>query len=666
MSDQLAGSEINIIDLSLIVGTGLKGIVGVIGTTDLGIHGNRRMIGTWDEFKKYYGGLRADTVFPLLMKRALEAGARLKVSRAGHYTDTADQSTLVGTKATAAVLSKLKAALVTITLLTNTPSAITTGASGTFVVSATNVTTRFPVGSTFKVTGANLGNTTYTVTAVAFATNTTITVASVPAGMLPAGATLHSGVGASFTVEGDITSTVSAADTITVAGANTGNGDYLVTTATLVSGDTVVVVDATTKIPVGMGTTGATALYGVAGIEYEAEAVGDGYNNFTITHTPNIADPANIDITIQSTLYPDVKYTTTNVEATMAAGTILTFNNGSLYFKVTGTQAASGFTEAQPAGGIEDVTLVVEADYEGATGTNPTGIRVFDEDGEITRIAIPAMNIPSLDKTLADYVDVRGDLMGIHSAPYGLDGYTAVEYREGTGVYAGAQPIDSWKNIMFYGGLKCKDPLSGFDTEVSVIGDALGIMSNKDNKKHEWYSFSGYKRGKVRNALGMVYNLGTPARKVEAGYLVAHGLVPFIQHSSFGLVAWGNKTLQKQPTLLCNANIAELMIFIKRSMPSLIDTELFDPNDPDTWDTIYKHVTQFMDYIKDQRAMYDWKLQGDTDMGNLVVNNANDIGQGKFKFRIFTKPTPAMDWIQADVAVTNADVDFAIFENADI
>lgn len=587
----LASSEINIIDLSLLVGTGIRGIAGVIGATDLGLHGKIQQVGNWDEYKKYYGNLRSDTTFPLLCKRALEAGAKLKITRAGHYTDPANYATLVGVKATASVGYSPTAITI---------ASLTTGTNGTFVVAA-DLTTKLVVGQTFKVQGANLGNGTYTVITAVFSTpNTTITVASVPAGM--------------------------------VAGTS-------------------------------------EVVYSNKFMTFEAEDIGTGYNRFLISTTVNLADDAATDVVIQNVDMPDTMSEAT-IDNPSLAPSVATFNAAVRYFKITGTTstivaAAVGI----PTGGTEAINTIVEADYVGATGVNATGIHVFDTDVDITRIAIPEKTINSLDKTLADYVVDRGDLMAIHKTPFGLDGYTAVEYRDCTGAYAGAQPIDHWTSIMFYGGLKCVDPRTQLETEVSVIGDMLGIMSKKDSSKGEWWSYSGQKRGRIKNALGIVYNLGSPARKPEGDLVDVKGLNPVILHPSFGLVAWGNGTLQRASTLLQNANVAELMIFLKRSLKPLVDSELFDPNDPSTWNVIFKRVSQLMEYLKENRAIYDWRFEGDqdaTDLTNLTVNNANDVGLGKYKFRLFVKPTPAMKYIKADVAVVNADVDFAAFEDVEL
>lgn len=100
MSTGRARSESEVVDLSVTAPTGFKGVVALIGITELGEIGKTRSIGSWPEFRRYFGGLIPESIFPLLCKRALERGTRIRVTRAGHYSDIEDAGTLDGTAGT--------------------------------------------------------------------------------------------------------------------------------------------------------------------------------------------------------------------------------------------------------------------------------------------------------------------------------------------------------------------------------------------------------------------------------------------------------------------------------------------------------------------------------------------------------------------------------------
>lgn len=95
--------EVN--DKSIIKDTPLAGIVIVQGPTKRGKIGTAHFIGNTLQYLRKLGGEFTDgtSKFPAYCNRILNAGGKLWVIRAGHYTAPADKSTLVGTKSTATI-----------------------------------------------------------------------------------------------------------------------------------------------------------------------------------------------------------------------------------------------------------------------------------------------------------------------------------------------------------------------------------------------------------------------------------------------------------------------------------------------------------------------------------------------------------------------------------
>lgn len=215
--------------------------------------------------------------------------------------------------------------------------------------------------------------------------------------------------------------------------------------------------------------------------------------------------------------------------------------------------------------------------------------------------------------------------------------------------------------MMFTGGLKVTHPTTGANSNISELGDVTALFTKKDNAQGEWFSFSGRDRGSIKNALGVVYNLGSSARRAEADLVDARGINVVIQHPSFGIVSWGNSTLYKSNTLLKKAEVAELMIFISRSLRPLVEVELFNPNDVITWKNIFRRVSVFMDYLKAERAIWDYEFQGDQDIDKIedaVVNTPQGVDSGLYVFNLFVAPKVAMKYVGIRVAVTNSGVKF--------
>lgn len=90
-------------DQSIISTTPISGIIILQGITNRGEIGKSVFIGNPLQFRRKLGGKRTDDKFPTYCIRLLEAGAKLWVTRAGHYTDIDDEATIDGTKSTGSI-----------------------------------------------------------------------------------------------------------------------------------------------------------------------------------------------------------------------------------------------------------------------------------------------------------------------------------------------------------------------------------------------------------------------------------------------------------------------------------------------------------------------------------------------------------------------------------
>ncbi len=338
-------------------------------------------------------------------------------------------------------------------------------------------------------------------------------------------------------------------------------------------------------------------------------------------------------------------------DAINAKSKFLTFSG------ITGTIDAGAVQTL--TGGVQDVTLINATDYIGdAIARN--GIHSFDAVTDITKIAVPEKAIPALDIALAAYADMRKDLRAILRTPIGIDGAGIVAYREGTSPYS-FSPVDTFRASMFTGGLRILHPITGLEVQISEIGDVIGSYSRKDNTTKDWFTVGGPKRGRIKNALGVIFNLGTPAYSATADVVDVHGVNAIIDHETFGPVIWGNSTLQKADTLLKHDNVADLMIFLSRALKPLIQSESFDPNDIETWKAIHRRVTPLLDYVKEGRGIWNYLYQGDQDIDTIdqaVVNTDENIDAGMYVFNLFISPKVGMKYSGVKVIVTNSGVNF--------
>ncbi len=491
--------ETEVIDLSVLIETGLKGVTAVLGVTERGRTDKSILVGSWSEYVRHFGGLLDNNKFPLLCRRALERGGKLRIGRVAHFTNVADKTTIVGS-------------LATVTYLT--------------------------------------------------------------------------------------------------------------------------------------------------GVVFDAKNIGAWGNGLSVNCLP-AADgtPNAVDITISLAGYPDLTQTITNISKTLTAIDINTFNTTCLLASIRPSSVADVIDTTTGvklfAGGVQDMSLIVQADYIGDT-IGSTGIHIFDNDNDFVRIAVPEMCIKDIDVALVNYVEMRKDCRAILRTPTGVDGLGAIAYRD-------TSPINSWYASMIYGGLEVLDPKNSGHIITPASADVLGAMAQKDNTAYEWFSTAGSKRGRLKNVLGVEYNLGTAAKATEFDQLVNKGINAVIDDKDFGPVYWGNRTMFKGNTLLRYENVADLLIFIVRSVSPLIKTELFDPNDLESWKNIYRRVRPLLELVKNRRGIWGYLYQGDQlidNIGQAQVNTSADIDAGKYTFYLWIQPKVSMEYVGVKVVVTNSGVSF--------
>jgi uncharacterized protein len=397
----------------------------------------------------------------------------------------------------------------------------------------------------------------------------------------------------------------------------------------------------------------------VAGVTFTGTDVGDYKARVTVSNAASGAVDK-FDILCElpaSAVAPDVYK---DIDKIVTAQIAEQFKNKIKFMEIgTGTLAiASGSTvSGDLTGGSYAFDDLVDADYIGDS-ISVTGIRAFDTNKQIIRIAVPHKAIGVIDNALAVYADLRKDIRALVRTPVGLNCAGILDYRNGSGSYSHTA-IDTYRASMFTGGIMARNPVTNVLTEIPELADVVWIKAKKDNKFAEWFAAAGSKFP-VKDAAGVAYDLSSPARADEWNDVSKAGVNAVINHLEYGVCIWDNATLQKASTMLKHENVAELMVFLFRSLKPLVESLSFDPNDVETWKAIHRIVTKFLDNLVLGRAIQaDYIYQGDQDIEKIsdaTFNDPNDVDAGGYKFRVFVKPISALKYIGIELVVTNSNV----------
>lgn len=610
--------ESDIQDLSVLVATGLKGIAAVAGITAWGLFGTSTLVGSWAEYQKNFGGYSASSDFPAMCRIMLDRGVKLRVARIGHFTDITDKTTATASKGTVT-----RTTVVTAETRSTATATITT------------------VGATADV---------YTASAGGYSWNYPQAVADTPT-LVAAG--LVAAIMASTSVHKYTAANVAGVVTISapVGSGATPNGKTLNFTKTG-----------------GTGVIGKTNFAGgIDGIAHagtlqvDTAYLTDALNGSTVTVSPAANGVAGeIDIAVSIAGMAFLSDTVKNLKRTFTTADKNKFNLQIPYLQIASFSGDIANGTATIAGGTLVLTGINDNDFIG-DGTAMTGLHSFDDATDFVRIAVPEKATMVLDNAIQLYATGRNDCRFLLRAPIGVSGNIAIDYREKTGVYAGGTPIDTWRGSMIYGGITVTHPQTGLDFIMPAVCGAIIAASYKDNKAYEWFAAGGAKRGKIISTLGVEYNLASPARSTEFDNVDVHGMNAVVNDPDYGVVYWGNSTLQKADTMLKHENVGDLMIFLSRAIAPLVKGELFDPNDVQTWKAIYRKVKKLMDYVQKNRGVWKYLYQGDQDVDDVseaTVNDSTNIDAGAYIFNLWVAPKAALKYAGMRVVVTNSGVKF--------
>ena len=397
---------------------------------------------------------------------------------------------------------------------------------------------------------------------------------------------------------------------------------------------------------------------------FNAKFVGAGYNGATVTVRAAESLKANHYDIVVSVPDSDISQTIKDVPALPTAAEVAALNNKLEHVQIGAITTGLRAGTVTLAGGVEDVSLITDTDYIG-DNVAKTGWFAFGTVTDAFRIANINKPSPAVDQALAAYVGARKDMRFHIATPLGANAQGMEDYRMGSGAFVHAA-IDSFYGTIVAGDVNVNDHKdTAVNYNIPGIVDVLALQARKDREFGPWISAAGGQRGKIiAPNNGIPYNLGAPDNQADFDQIYKKGINAVIKDDSFGPVYWGNKSLYlNQNSLLSKENVADLVVYTLRELKPLVRIEMFNPNDPTSWRTIYRNVRPFIvDVLEANRAIRPgenkkWFWIGDqnvTRAEDAVFNTQSDLDAGKYRARFVFVPITAIEFIGIDVTVTDS------------
>lgn len=213
----------------------------------------------------------------------------------------------------------------------------------------------------------------------------------------------------------------------------------------------------------------------------------------------------------------------------------------------------------------------------------------------------------------------------------------------------------------FAGGLKYSNSF-GLQQNSDVLGTVLGLADTSATGYGYNYSFASVNRGVVPDAGGpVVPNFGSPARFKDLETLANNYVNIFVVKDtpSFGkrTLLWHNFTSQVKNDSFRFIGNTGLILNIKKTLRTILESYIEEPNIWNTWSDIYAVVKPIIGNWVDSHAITEPKWMGDQEASSwsgLKVNTEEEVRQGKYHVVFTFKDVVSMQQVTVDVVLEKA------------
>jgi phage tail sheath protein FI len=202
-----------------------------------------------------------------------------------------------------------------------------------------------------------------------------------------------------------------------------------------------------------------------------------------------------------------------------------------------------------------------------------------------------------------------------------------------------AQSLDNSYAATYWPWVSISDPSTGKIVWVPASTLIPGVYMNNDRIAAPWFAPAGMNRGGLNTVLRAKYKL-SQAQKDE---LYLNNINPLATMPQQGVVAFGQKTLQKDASALDRVNVRRLLIELKSFIGQVANTIVFEPNTTVTRLSFVNRVSPYLETIQQKQGLYAFKVIMDESLNTPDVIDRNQlVGQ------IYIQPTRTAEFISLD------------------
>ena len=170
----------------------------------------------------------------------------------------------------------------------------------------------------------------------------------------------------------------------------------------------------------------------------------------------------------------------------------------------------------------------------------------------------------------------------------------------------------------------------------------MSVFAANDKVSAEWFAPAGLNRGGIPTAVQVADRLS----HTERDSLYENHVNPIAAFPGQGVVAWGQKTLQRNPSALDRINVRRLLIALKKFIASSSRFLIFEQNVSTTRQRFLNIVNPYLESVQQRSGIYSFKVVMDE------TNNTPDlVDRGILYGQIYIQPTRTAEFIVLDFNV---------------
>lgn len=195
------------------------------------------------------------------------------------------------------------------------------------------------------------------------------------------------------------------------------------------------------------------------------------------------------------------------------------------------------------------------------------------------------------------------DLFYIADSPFTATIDEIVAFKTGRASSSGKVPegnaLNSSYGALYYPWISFLNPSNSRNVPIPLSGSMAGTYAATDQAVGPWQVAAGINYGALRNATGVTQILTDTDQDV----LNPNGIDAIRQFPTYGIVAYGGRTLTSDPSLIY-ISVRRLMIQIEMSLYRSLQWVVFEPNTQRLWGTVTRDITEFLTQMWQAGALF--------------------------------------------------------------